>query len=89
MMIENISVILAPEAVGRTHGNLDAVLPIQASQYIVEQLRSAGYEVDYREFDGPHAVSLSLAKASWDWMIQGTAEAHGQVRAEFPANHLN
>jgi hypothetical protein len=42
---------------------------VESSQYIVEQLRSAGYEVDYREFDGPHAVSLSLARASWEWMI--------------------
>ena len=56
-----------------THGNMDEVLPIQSSRYIVEQLRSAGYEVDYREFDGPHAVSLSLAKASWDWMIKSTS----------------
>lgn len=53
-----------------THGNQDQVLPVQASQYIVEQLQAAGYAVEYREFDGPHAVSLSLAKASFEWMTQ-------------------
>jgi phospholipase/carboxylesterase len=54
-----------------THGNMDQVLPVETSRYIVEQLKAAGYEVDYREFDGPHAVSLSLARASWEWMLGG------------------
>jgi phospholipase/carboxylesterase len=56
-----------------THGNMDQVLPVEASRYIVEQLRSASYEVDFREFDGPHAVSLSLARASYEWMISAQA----------------
>ena len=56
-----------------THGNMDAVLPVESSRYIVEQLQSANYEVEYREFDGPHAVSLSLAKESYKWMIDSTA----------------
>ena len=51
-----------------THGTMDQVLPIDASRYIVAELKSAGYEVDFREFDGPHAVSLSLARASYEWM---------------------
>jgi predicted esterase len=58
-----------------THGNMDQVLPVASSQYIVEQLRGAGYEVEYREFDGPHAVSLSLAKEAYKWMIESTASA--------------
>ena len=52
-----------------THGNMDTVLPMDASRYIVEQLRSADYEVEYREFDGPHAVSLSLAREAYGWMV--------------------
>ena len=56
-----------------THGTMDAVLPVESSRYIVEQLQSANYEVEYREFDGPHAVSLSLAKESYKWMIDSTA----------------
>ena len=54
-----------------THGNMDQVLPVESSRYIVEELKAAGYEVDYREFDGPHAVSLSLARASFEWMLGG------------------
>ncbi|HEX6313698.1 MAG TPA: hypothetical protein VFZ73_02520 [Gemmatimonadaceae bacterium] len=52
-----------------THGTMDTVLPVESSRYIVEQLEAANYEVDYREFDGSHAVSLSLAKASFEWMV--------------------
>ena len=54
-----------------THGNMDQVLPVESSRYIVEQLQSADYDVEYREFDGPHAVSLSLARESYAWMIAG------------------
>ena len=55
------------ESVGRppiliTHGRQDNILPIdRTSRVIVPELRHAGYEVDYREFDGPHAVPLPVA----------------------------
>ncbi len=40
-----------------THGTEDTVLPIDlTSRQIVPLLRQAGYQVDYREFVGPHAV---------------------------------
>lgn len=52
-----------------THGTMDQVLPVESSRYIAEQLRSAGYAVDFREWDGPHAVSLSLTRASFEWML--------------------
>jgi predicted esterase len=46
-----------------THGTQDSVLPIDAtSRRIVPALRSAGYTVDYREFNGPHAVPLSIVR---------------------------
>lgn len=52
-----------------THGTQDAVLPVDAtSRPIVSLLRSQGYQVDYREFQGPHAVSLTLARESIRWM---------------------
>jgi len=45
------------------HGTADAVLPIDiTSRRIVPALRKQGYAVDYREFDGPHAVSGSLLR---------------------------
>lgn len=46
-----------------THGREDNVLPIdQTSRLIVPALRQQGYEVDYREFTGTHAVPLSVAE---------------------------
>ncbi|MGH9657274.1 MAG: alpha/beta hydrolase, partial [Bryobacteraceae bacterium] len=58
-----------------THGTRDQVLPVEASRNIVDQLRSAGYQVEFREFDGPHAVSLSLARASYEWMVRPPASS--------------
>jgi predicted esterase len=58
--------LLGVEAVGKppiliTHGTSDTVLPIDAtSRLMVPQLRSLGYAVDYREFDGGHAVPMSV-----------------------------
>jgi phospholipase/carboxylesterase len=57
-----------------THGSMDQVLPVESSRYIVEQLRASGYAVEFREWDGPHAVKLSLARESWEWLI-GTQPA--------------
>lgn len=56
-----------------THGTQDVVLPIETtSRQIVPELRLGGYDVDYREFDGPHAVSLSLFRSSIEWMARTT-----------------
>ena len=53
-----------------SHGQSDSVLPIETtSRPIVSELRRAGYEVDFREFDGPHAVSLSLAREAMTRMV--------------------
>jgi predicted esterase len=52
-----------------SHGTRDQVLPIdQCSRRIVPQLERARYTVQYREFDGPHAVPLDIAKAAIAWM---------------------
>jgi predicted esterase len=56
-----------------SHGNMDQVLPVDGSRYIVDQLRTAGYVVDYHEFDGPHAVKLSLVRTSFEWMTRPPA----------------
>ena len=45
-----------------SHGTRDAVLPIdRCSRVIVPEVRRAGYDVTYREFDGPHSVPLEVA----------------------------
>jgi phospholipase/carboxylesterase len=49
------------------HGTRDSVLPITCSRRIVPHLRRDGYEVRYREFDGPHTVPAEVARAAIDW----------------------
>ena len=53
-----------------SHGVQDAILPIDtASRVIVPQLTVAGYNVTYREFDGPHTVPPEIATAAVDFMV--------------------
>ena len=48
-----------------SHGVEDTVLPIQAtSRVIVPALKKRGYDVDYREFQGPHTVPPRIARAA-------------------------
>jgi predicted esterase len=45
-----------------SHGIADDVLPIDhCSRRIVPALRKAGYDVDYREFEGGHEVPAEIA----------------------------
>jgi predicted esterase len=54
-----------------THGTKDQVLPIETGgRYITEQLRKEDYSVDYREFDGPHAVPRSLAQEAYRFLTE-------------------
>lgn len=57
-----------------SHGTRDQILPIdQCSRRIVPQLERAKYDVEYREFDGPHAVPPDIAKDALAWMSAVTA----------------
>ena len=50
-----------------SHGVDDRVLPIErCSRRIIAQLRSAGYQVDYREFPGGHIVPEEVARAAFE-----------------------
>lgn len=52
-----------------THGTRDQVLAIdRTSRVIVPRLRSAGYDIQYHEFDGPHTIPMSLLKEATTWM---------------------
>ena len=54
-----------------SHGTRDEILPIeQCSRRIVPQLRGSRYEVQYKEFDGPHAVPVDIAKEAIAWMAK-------------------
>ena len=55
-----------------SHGTQDQVLPIdQCSRRIVPRLRQQGYEVDYREFVGPHGVSEEHARIAAEQIASG------------------
>jgi len=52
-----------------SHGTRDEILPIdQCSRRIVPQLQRSRYDVQYREFDGPHTVPVEIARAAITWM---------------------
>lgn len=54
-----------------THGVHDAVLPVdRTSRRVVPELRRQGYDVDYREFPGPHVVPPELAVQAADWLVR-------------------
>jgi predicted esterase len=51
-----------------SHGTRDSVLPIDVcSRKIVPQVRGAGYDVVYREFDGPHTIPPTIVDSALDW----------------------
>lgn len=53
-----------------SHGLHDEVLPINfCSRRIVPQLRQAGYEVQYREFDGPHTIPPNIVHDAIAWWL--------------------
>ena len=58
-----------------SHGSEDRVLPIDVtSRRVVPSLRSAGYEVRYREFDGPHTVPPDIAREAVAWFLAAERE---------------
>jgi phospholipase/carboxylesterase len=51
-----------------SHGTRDEVLPIdRTSRSIVPDLERRGYDVTYREFNGPHTVPADLAREAFGW----------------------
>ncbi len=56
-----------------SHGNGDRVLPIdRCSRKIVPVLQQTGYDVHYREFNGPHTVPAAIASSALDWFTEAT-----------------
>ena len=54
-----------------SHGTGDRVLPIdRCSRRIVPRLESAGYDVSYVEFDGPHTVPPDIAVDALAWFLR-------------------
>ena len=68
-----------------SHGLRDTVLPIDnCSRRIVPALRTAGYDVTYREFDGVHELPLSVANEAMQWFVPGTSSV-ASLRRQLPA----
>ena len=54
-----------------SHGTQDVVLPINnTSRVITPRLRAAGYDVLYREFDGPHQLLPEIAREAFAWFVK-------------------
>ena len=53
-----------------SHGTRDSVLPIEpCSRRLVPRLQGVGYDVRYREFDGPHSVPGEIAHEAVLWFL--------------------
>lgn len=54
-----------------SHGKSDQILPIdQCSRVMVPRLRSMGFDVDFREFDGRHELPPDIATEALNWMLR-------------------
>jgi phospholipase/carboxylesterase len=52
-----------------SHGTNDQILPIdQTSRRIVPMLQRSGYDVTFREFDGPHRAPREIVAEAMKWM---------------------
>jgi phospholipase/carboxylesterase len=53
-----------------SHGTADQVLPIdRCSRVIVPRLRSMGYDVTFREFEGRHELPADVANEALRWIV--------------------
>lgn len=54
-----------------SHGTKDQILPFEgSSQRLVPQLKQAGYNVKFEEFDGPHGVPPEIARHAIEWFLK-------------------
>jgi phospholipase/carboxylesterase len=52
------------------HGTRDNVYSVSGSRMrLLPQLRQAGYDVTYYEFDGPHFMTPPAARAALNWLV--------------------
>lgn len=53
------------------HGTRDNVYSVSWSRHrVVPELKGAGYDVTYYEFDGPHWVTEDAARHALQWLVQ-------------------
>lgn len=69
--------LVAPYPTGKprvfvSHGRADPILPIDAcSGAFVPSMREAGYDVNFREFDGGHTVPPPVSDEAVRWWLDG------------------
>lgn len=53
-----------------SHGTRDSILPIEScSRRLIPELKQAGYQVTYREFEGPHTVPEEITVEALRWFL--------------------
>jgi predicted esterase len=54
-----------------SHGRQDQILPFEnTSGQMVPGLKRSGYDVTFREFDGPHTVPPEIARGAMEWFLK-------------------
>src|SRR5262245_46689569 len=54
-----------------SHGTNDAVMPIdETSRRFVPRLKSLGYDVTYREYEGTHRPSPPIVREAFEWAMR-------------------
>jgi predicted esterase len=54
-----------------SHGRKDQILPFEnTTGQMVPLLKQAGYDVTFREFDGPHTVPPEVAREAMQWFLK-------------------
>ena len=54
-----------------SHGTSDPIMPIDdTSRKFVPKLKSLGYDVTYREYDGRHAPSPPIVREAFEWFVR-------------------
>jgi phospholipase/carboxylesterase len=54
-----------------THGSRDNIYSVTGTrERLAPQLRNAGYDVTYFEFDGPHFMTDAAARAALEWLVK-------------------
>ena len=54
-----------------SHGRKDQILPFEnTSGQMIPLLKQAGYNVTFREFDGPHTVPPEVARGAMEWFLK-------------------
>jgi phospholipase/carboxylesterase len=77
--------LVAPHPTGEprifiSHGRSDPILPIDAcSRSFVPSIRGAGYEVNFREFDGGHTVPPPVADEAVRWWLDGETSSDERI----------